>query len=317
VIVLLLSRVASAQEEACPGLLTVAEIDRALDSVGSALASLDGDRAAHVLEELAEFTRCLGEVVPPDRIGRLAAQRSVVAYYEQDFEDARRWAQLALAVSGAADAGAVDGPQRWRDDYGALPLTPGAAAGAVAPPEGGLVTLDGRALLAPSAVTDTPHLLQVVDRKQRVLSSRWMDGTAFPEDVLGDGDPPEVPRWWVEPPAPSAPAAPASPEPAPAVSEPAPPAPEVVFDGEISTDGCPFSVDPQDVHARKKRVTIEGHTWTFREDLDLIEFRDVLRTCGEFRAARRFSRWQVQGGGALRDQFVQALRAPEPRRSRR
>ncbi len=305
---------AFAQEEACPGTLAVAEVDQVLAATTTALEDLDGDRAAHLVEEVSSLLRCLGGVLTPDQLGRFAATSSVVAFYEQDFEEARRWAELAVTTTGSANAGSVSVPERWWADYGALVPTVGEAAGVVSPPPGGVVVVDGRALLAARAAVATPHLLQLVDRKGRVLSTRWFDGVAFPEDVVAGSSPPSVPRWWTEPPTVTVI------EPGTVVAAPVA-APEVVFDGVVSTQGCPFTPDPQDVRARGRRVTIEGQSWVFRKDEDVTEFRDVLRTCGEFRAARRFAKWQVSsafsGAKEFREAFVEALRTPEPRRNKR
>lgn len=307
--------VAAAQEEPCPGQLRLSEVQEVLVAVSQALGALDGDRASHLLDEVHELTRCLAEVVDPETLGTYAANRSVVSFYEQDFEEARRWASLAVVTTGSATAGAVSGPERWWADYGAVEPEAVSAAGAVAPPPGGLVVLDGRALTAPSAASATPHLLQVVDRHHRVSSSRWIDGTSFPADVLGEGGADTPPRWWTEPPGVSVVQ---GPPPAPAGDPPG----EVVFDGVVTTEGCPFGPDPQDVRARTGKVAIGDLVFPLRRDEDLAAFRSVLRTCGEFRAARRFVKWSTQRGTfsprkELRDAWVEALTTPEPRRNRK
>ncbi len=307
---------AFAQDEACPGKLAVAEVSEVLQAVQGALGSLDGDRASSLLEEVHGLARCLGEVVPPEVLGTYAANRSVVSFYEQDFEEARRWALLAVATTGMATAGSVVGPERWWVDYGGVTPEVGAVDGGPAPPAGGLLVVDGRALTAPAAAVATPHLLQVLDRKGRVVTTRWIDGTAFPADVLTGGALGDPPRWWTEPPGMSVvTVSPTAPPPTPTVGE-------VVFDGVVATDGCPFAPNPTDVQVRNHHLTIEGQRYPLRADLDIVAVRDVLRTCGELRAARRFSKWAVTHSALrprreLREAFVEALSTPEPVRKKK
>ena len=70
-------------------------------------------------------------------------------------------------------------------------------------------------------------------------------------------------------------------------------------------------------------VTVDGVDYAVASEADRSSFRAVLRSCGEFRAARRLSRWAAKrgapfsGAGAEKRAMVAALLTPEPRRKRR
>jgi hypothetical protein len=64
-------------------------------------------------------------------------------------------------------------------------------------PKKATLFMSGRFVTRPTVPVETPLLVQVADRKGRVLFSWWQDGAAFPEERLLAGGPPlSQPSWW-------------------------------------------------------------------------------------------------------------------------
>lgn len=380
---------ALAQEEVCAGTLPTAEWREAMDAVDEALAALDGARADRVLDDIVHELRCLGELAEPADLGRLARQVSLVAFWQQDNEEMQTWGLLARKTLGGTPwPEALPVPDRYFELMDAVDLpTPTLQTGrGVDAPGGGALLLDGWQVGEPASEAMTQHLLQVADKKGRVLSTEWMDGTRWPEVRLSDDPSPlEAPTWYVAPPAPppwsperppvseapddggedvgdgvaDAPDDPLEPDPppdapveSPEVPSPAPDAAvsdgvddpsdatlgklqlleereqrrgrqvgTVTFDGDGRDESCPWKGEPRKVEATRREVTINRHVFPIRTDEDHAAFRKTLRGCGEYRAARRFKRWQeaeglFSSGAQYRDAMVDALLSEEPSRRR-
>lgn len=316
---LALASAAHAQVEVCAAPLSLTEWREQMDAVDGALRELDGARADVVLDDLVYELRCLSEPATPDAVGRLARQVALVAFFAQDLDELSYWGLLAREAAGGMPwPEGVPVPVRFEELVGALPEAEvdRVEGQGLLVPKGGGALLDGRLLGEPAATRGAQHLLQVADKKGAVVWTRWQTGAGFPEDVLAPGPTdPGVPRWYVAPP-----------DPVPVhVPEPVAvaPVPEQTVTFGDPRWVCPWEGIPADVEAHGASVTVAGAVYRVKTDEEVVAFRKTLRGCGEFRAARRFLKWQAARGkpfaGARghRDAMVEALLTPEPKGRKR
>jgi hypothetical protein len=326
VIAWLLVATAWAQEESCGGILSVEELREALDATEEALADLQVDRADRILDDVVDILRCVGSPLTPDDLGRLARHVALVAFYDADQAELRSWTWLERdTVGGGWPVAELPVPGTFhtlRADLSEPPLV--VADGGWSPPKGGAVLIDGRPSVGPEARSEVPHLLQMLDKKGRVVWSGWMLGADAPERWLDpSGGPIDVPRW-VDEPAPPAPwddgpidASPSEGEP---VAVDGPPTVEDVDpeddapipdadDGSDAEEGregrkprrttdfmeifpeCPWRQGPNKVSAEGTTVQVNRFSYDARSGDDVEALAKVFRQCGEFRAARRLARW--------------------------
>lgn len=332
------------QTEVCPGELAVAEWREAMDGVDDALIAGDGTRADRILDALVYELRCARVPATPDDVGRLARQLALVGFFAQDTDEVEVWGLLARqTVGGAPWPADVPMPESFFTMLEQVADPPAVRAeGGLAAPRGGGVLLDGFLIREPVAVATSEHLGQLVDKRGVVVSTWWQQGASFPDELLTpEPTALEVPRWYVAPvppppgdrpgseppepvPEPEPVAEPEPPEPEPVAEPPEPELPEplpeplVRFDGDGKTAECPWKLEPRQVEASRASVRINKFVYPVRTDEDQVTFRKVLRACGEFRAARRFTKWQVARGkwfsraGRYRDAMVDALLSEEP-----
>jgi hypothetical protein len=338
---LLLGR-AWAQEEACGGVLREEELHEALDATEAALAELSVDRADRILDDVVDNLRCVGTALAPDDLGRLARHLALVAFYDADGAELRSWTWLERdTVGGSWPEAELPVPATFhgmRSELSEPPMV--AASGGWAVPKGGVVWVDGRPSVAPEARSEVPHLMQVLDKKGRVLWSGWMLGAAAPERWLDpSGRPGEVPGWVVVPPPPApwddgvveAPeAVEAEDDEALVGAEPegerddgrSRPARTTEF-MEVFPE-CPWRQGPNKVTVEGTTVNVNRFGYPTRKQGEVEALGAVFRQCGEFRAARRLARWaetrgKLFGGGEAaqhRDAMVRMLLADEPTRKR-
>ncbi|MCB9698733.1 MAG: hypothetical protein H6738_18270 [Alphaproteobacteria bacterium] len=322
---------AHAQVEVCAGSWTVADWTEALDAVDAALAELDGDLALAIVGDVVEEARCTGEPIPRETLGRLARQSALIAFHAQDQPELQAWGLLARDVlDGRPWPDDLPAPARFHALLAELPPPRRAEVEgrSLAPPRGGAVLVDGEIVLTPVASVLSEHLVQVMDKKGRPVATAFTVGASFPPEALAEeGTEPEelsVPRWYEGPP----PATVEGTAPEPDVEipllhfepDPADLAPRVTFDGRAGV--CPWDPDPEAVKVRSKRIEIDGREWSLRTEQERREFRNVLRACEEFKAARRFTQWSAKRGTMLagakhdRDAMVAALLAPEPKKKK-
>jgi hypothetical protein len=323
-----------AQTEACPGPLPLSEWQEAMGSVDQALIALDGTLADRILDDIVYELRCLRVPAPPAELGRLARQIALVAFYAQDHDEMRVWMGLARETVGQVPwPEALPVPERFFALTDALePPAVQQADGHLQVPRGGGALLDGFLLQQPEATGSVQHLLQIADKRGEILLTDWQNGAAFPEEWLG-AEPVRltVPDWYVAPPEPAEreEAPEPEPEPDPELPEPvqAGPEPTLSFEGDGRSQDCPWKLEPHTVEADRREVRVNRHVYPVRTEEQQGEFKELLRSCGEFRAARRFTRWRgarAQGfGGAFagaaryRRAMVEAIASDEPVRRKR
>jgi hypothetical protein len=200
-LILALSSPALGQDPSCPELLN-SQFESALDLAEKALTDADFGTARQVLAGSEERIPCIVEVVPTELLLRFATMRAYQQALDLDQSEATRWAKLAVILS----EGDFDWPvwvppdhevRNLLDDIEIPERTSLRTRGLVVPEAGGAF-LDGQLLARPEAEPGVPHLLQIGDAWGDLTVSRWIDGVAFPDEVLGPAGtgPTVIPAWY-------------------------------------------------------------------------------------------------------------------------
>ena len=302
-----LSTPAQAQQEACQGTFLVEEWREGMDAVDRALSDGKGGLAQKILDQIYEALRCAAERVDPDDVGRFAQQMSVSAFSAQDFDDATRWAQLANATLGAdswpAELPRTDAYRQMQVGL-AEPQVSGPEGRGLAVPNKGAFLIDGRLALRAEAAVSVPHFIQSADKSGQVLWARWIDGAAFPDELLGDSGVAAVPNWYVDPDAEER------------VKQPVgiiETAPTPASDSDEAPQ-CPWRA-VKNASVEASAVTINKTVYNVRSDVAQMGFLDILYSCEEFEAAGRFQKWRAARainpfeGSMDRDAMIKALLA--------
>ena len=260
---------AFAQEEVCPGPFTRAEWREVLTAVDEALDELDGNRADRLLDYVHHELRCMTEVAHPEDVGRMAMQEAVVHWYDQDPDEAVRWAWTALETVGADAPWPAITPTRMLDRVADTPqpeLTGPRGLGLV-PPKGGAFLRNGFLLTQPEAPVRVQALVQVVDKQGVVQETRWQDGAAFDDAWLArQADPVEAPRWYEPPPRPRR----TSGRSATAGTD------EVDLRWDIEPS-CPWKGQPRRAELSGRHAQVNRQGFALKSDADDREFLRVLR----------------------------------------
>lgn len=183
-----------ARDADCPE-LHAADLATLVDQVDQLFVDQQVAAARRTLISAEKRLPCILEVVRKEDLARFAIR---YAYVLGGDPEAERWAALAKALDPALPWPAYIPSGHGVRDLAAdarPELLPVEDKGFSLPAAGG-VFLDGRFLDAPRAEPGIPHLLQVGDAGGNIEAS-WMDGTAFPEDLLGPAAAPRtLPAWY-------------------------------------------------------------------------------------------------------------------------
>jgi hypothetical protein len=181
----------------CPE-LNSAGVEKALDAVDGLFTKEDLTRANTVLARTEARMPCLVDVPSPQLVARFARQRAFAVTMTVDPFAAARWAQLAEALDPGVPWPAYvpeQHPVRLLLDQEGEASSGRALGATLTWPEDGEVFLDGRWWLTASGEVGVPHLLQIADKDGSMVFSGWIDGVAFPADVLakpGERPPPRA-----------------------------------------------------------------------------------------------------------------------------
>ena len=144
-------------------------------------------------------------------------------------------------------------------------------------------------------------------------------------EPVADASPPDPQTEADAPAAEPAETPPEATPPVPAPEDPPPAAPEPVlaFDEAQASRDCPWKSAPKRVSSTGRTVTVNRHTYAVKSLAEQATFLKVLRSCGEFRAARRFKRWREARANLFsfdaqehRERMEKALLTEEPTRRR-
>ncbi len=297
-----------AQDEACTGTFAVSEWREAMDAVDRAVSVGKGGLAQNILDQIFDALRCSGTLADPVDLGRFARQMSVTAFSRQEFDEATRWAQLAREALGDDASWSdtlvrTDAYTRLEEELENPQVSGPDARGLLAPKKGGIL-IDGRLATRPEASVSVPHLVQVADKSGLPLEGRWMDGAAFPDDLLGEDVVAVRPKWYVDPDIRARVA-----EPSPVVAI----APTPIADSDNPPE-CPWRVIKK-ASVEGSAVSINKTVYDVRSDIAEMGFLDILYSCDEFEAAGRFQKWRTARavnpfeGSMDRDAMIRALLA--------
>lgn len=172
----------------CAGPFSAQSLRTAMDRVDEALSVGDPEGARPDLLQAHRGALCLDAAASPDDVGRLARLFALAFFFDQDEESVRRWGLLSRFAGDAAwDADRFPPGHPFRDmlEDAEDPGLGGHTDHGFAIPKGAAVLLNGLPLQQPSAPVEVPGLLQVVGARGEVVEAWWIDGSAFPEHLLG------------------------------------------------------------------------------------------------------------------------------------
>ena len=304
---------AAAQQEVCDEPFTQADWVDVLDAVEESLTDLDGLRADRLLDYAHHELRCMDSVVRPRDVARMAMQESVLHWYDQDPDEALRWAWTAIDAVGARGVWPDVTPSGLMDalEENPLPEVSGPSGVGLLPPPKGAYLRNGFRLIHPLAPVRVPALVQVAGKRGEILETRWQDGAAFDDEWLGPIIRVTSPSWY-------------DPPPEPTTEQPS--ARRGRQDVTLRWDTepeCAWKGAPRRVEATARQVQVNQQVFPVRSDADQRTFTKALRACGELRAARRFKRWRearkrlALTSAARRRSMEKALMSPEPTRRKR
>ncbi len=298
----LVSTPATAQDEMCAK-YTLDDLREDMDRIDTAVRKPSLPEASHLSGQLHAELRCLNELAPRQDLQRFAQQRAVLAFFDQDEEQVRLWGLAARYL----DAG-----QDW-PDYG--PPVLGAAieelenvdlagpeGAQLLHPKGSAVFLNGAVLTEPLARIEIPNLIQLADKTGKVSEAWWQDGAAFREQILGGTG--EAPKWASKVTSGAVLAGVATPEAPPLGDDPTVESIgaliaqlgeggtlEVVPESEWMFE-CPWAGQDLEVSARMMSLYVNDVRYDVAGRKDRRAFVDVLDSCYESRARRRYRAWR-------------------------
>jgi hypothetical protein len=196
--ILLGASVAYARDPDCIE-LHQADLTALSDSVDQMYVEKQVGSARRALTFAEKKLPCMLDVVKTEDVARFAIRYAYALAGDLDTPEAERWALLAKALDPSLPWPAYVPPAHQVRSLGGdtAPASTVVEGKGLVVPTGGGVFLDGRFLDTPRAEPGVPHLLQVGDRVGN-LETTWMDGTAFPEDLLGPplDTLPTLPPWF-------------------------------------------------------------------------------------------------------------------------
>lgn len=185
----------------CENLFTNQQLSDSLDLVSDALKQMDLGMARSSLENIDREFICLTEPAKAEVLGQYGRSWALVLFLEQDEEAAVRYNRLADHVAPDTPL-ALELPEGHpfftMYESASEPTSATVDAKVLDPTErNGGVFVDGQLVLAPTAMTDMLHLVQVYDGQGQFKKGYWQEGNIWPDKLLADGDkPPKAPRWY-------------------------------------------------------------------------------------------------------------------------
>jgi hypothetical protein len=194
---------AHAQDGACSQPFFANDLVAKMDLADAALAEFDLERFRTTLQDVQDLLPCSIERIHPNFITRFARQMAMGYFLDQDEMSMAQWGTLAASNPDLAWPSTLeDDTHPFRDALAFIEeaWVNGPEGAGVNPPKGGAVLLNGLLLDTPVAAAETPHFVQVCDKRGLIVESFWQDGSGFPHRILkADPAPPEKPPWYVVP----------------------------------------------------------------------------------------------------------------------
>jgi hypothetical protein len=195
--------VARAQELPCNEPFATNDFVAKMDAADTALAEFDLEKFRALLADIQDLLPCTFDRIHPNFITRYARQMAMSYFLDQDEMTMAQWGTLALSNAELAwPSGLDDETHPFRDALSFMeePWINGPEGAGVNPPKGGAVLLDGVFLDKALTSAETPHFVQLVDKRGLVLESFWQEGSGFAHRLLkADPAPPVSPTWYTAP----------------------------------------------------------------------------------------------------------------------
>jgi hypothetical protein len=186
--------VAAAQEEACSAPYLRAGFEGDLAVAEGFFARGLGARGQEAFELLRQRLRCVDGVPKPEAMARMEALGALAGHADQDTERALRWARAAEWVVPRPPWPVPPEHPLRVELLASEPVRIDSVGAAFALPKGGALWLSGRRMEAPLLPVDVPLLLQVTDGDGALVRTEWLDGAAFPPDLLAAAPAPKGKR---------------------------------------------------------------------------------------------------------------------------
>ena len=154
-----------------------------LDMFDSLFAKGRTEALTPIIEETEAMFPCVNAVVKSSDVARFAHDMAIVRFYQQDEDEAIRWAHAANAAYPQYPWPSVVGPTHPLRQMIADAVEPGFESPegrTLSPPKGTAVFLNGRFLATAEARSDVPVLMQIFTAQGR-QDGWWQDGGSFPE----------------------------------------------------------------------------------------------------------------------------------------
>ena len=201
IVMIALPTVSFAQQETCSGYTNV-ELNEAIERSRDAFSKADLGRAQRAILRAQNQLRCLDEPVHPDSFAFFARLRGLLAFFDQDESLATQWGVAARQASpdlAWSDLFDEDHPFRELLEETEDPPLSGVQGGFLNIPSKGAFLINGQLTWQPMTVIEVPHLIQIVDRRGKIVLSIWQDGAAFSDTILTDEAPSsfKAPRWYL------------------------------------------------------------------------------------------------------------------------
>jgi hypothetical protein len=201
VFALLFTTSALALSPACDGPLSQQDWKIALSAADRYLVARDFINAKRLVEWTHKRVPCLEVLVAPTEVARFAQHAAFIATLDEDTDQAESWARLAATSIVKPPA-----PTWLPDGHIGLQVLEGAQSaqwfepreGHLVAPTGGGLFLNGQLILEPHAPTETPYVLQRINRSGVVESTDWHLGDPFDRHLVDSEakKAPSVPKWW-------------------------------------------------------------------------------------------------------------------------
>ena len=189
---------AQAQAPACQP-MGIADMRAGLDQIEAAMRRTAQEKAMGAIILMFERMACLTERATPNDLARYGRLRCEIAFWDQDEDLAIQWCSFAQNIENQPWPSRIGETHPIRQLMADIekPEALGPSNKDLASPKGGVALLDGRPSNRAVALVEVPHFVQLIDKKQIVVTSRWIDGAAFPEELLiaASGSPPSPPKW--------------------------------------------------------------------------------------------------------------------------
>ncbi len=196
---------AQAQENACQA-MSIDDMRAGLDQIEAALRRTAQVKAMRAANMMYERMPCLTSVATPEDLSAFGRLRCEIAFWDQDEDLAMQWCAFSRAIANLPWPSRIDETHPLRNLMGDLeqPELAGPDDKGLAPPKGGVFLLDGRPAFKAKAMVEVPHFVQLLDKKGQLTLSTWIDGAAFPPDLIGEPitATPKMPKDYA-PPAPA------------------------------------------------------------------------------------------------------------------